>query len=122
MRTIAAYSVLNSRPEVQARWGLNRETIDRLRHLLVGGGAEAAQDLVPRAALDDLILPDADPRTVGEQARALGVSSMAIPAFSLEEVGDRFSRRLIGIISHMRVRGIEAFYQLLHRIMSCKIR
>jgi alkanesulfonate monooxygenase SsuD/methylene tetrahydromethanopterin reductase-like flavin-dependent oxidoreductase (luciferase family) len=89
VHTIAAYSVLNSRPEVQAGWGLDRATLDRLRQLLVGGGAAAAQNLVPPAALADLILHDADPVRVGELAAELGATSLALPAFSVEEVGER---------------------------------
>jgi 5,10-methylenetetrahydromethanopterin reductase len=89
VRTIAAYSVLNSRPALRARWGLSASTIERLRDLLVGGGAAAAQDLVPQAALDDLIVSDPDPARVGATARRIGATSLAIPAFSIDEVGDR---------------------------------
>jgi 5,10-methylenetetrahydromethanopterin reductase len=98
VRAIAAYSVLNSRPEIQARWGLSPATVDRLHQLLVGGGAAAARDLVPAAALDDLIVHDSDPARVGEQARALGVTSLALPAFSIAEVGQRvaWARAVLG--------------------------
>jgi 5,10-methylenetetrahydromethanopterin reductase len=89
VQTIAAYSVLNSRKEAQMRWGLDRPTLDRLRELLVGGGAAAAQDLVPASALDDLIITDPSPARVGAQARAIGATSIAVPAFSIEDVGDR---------------------------------
>ena len=88
MRTIAAYSVLNSRPAAQARWGLEPATLDRLRRLLVGGGAAAAQELVPPAALDDLII-SADPVQVGQVARDLGATSLAVPAFDTDEVAGR---------------------------------
>jgi len=89
VHTIAAYSVLNSRPRVQASWGLDSSTVDRLRQLLVGGGAAAAQDLVPAAALDDLIIQDPDPVRVGELAAQIGATSLALPAFSVDEVGER---------------------------------
>jgi hypothetical protein len=89
VQAIAAYSVLNSRPELQARWCLDRPTTNRLRELLVGGGAAAAQALVPRAALDDLILPDASPAYVGGVAKKLGAASLAVPAFSVDEVAER---------------------------------
>jgi alkanesulfonate monooxygenase SsuD/methylene tetrahydromethanopterin reductase-like flavin-dependent oxidoreductase (luciferase family) len=89
VHTIAAYSVLNSRPEVQARWGLDRATLERLRQLLVGGGAAAARDLVPPAALDDLIIQDPDPGRVGELAAQLGATALALPAFSVNEVAER---------------------------------
>jgi alkanesulfonate monooxygenase SsuD/methylene tetrahydromethanopterin reductase-like flavin-dependent oxidoreductase (luciferase family) len=88
VRTIAAYSVLNSRPAAQAAWGLDRPTLDELRRLLVGGGAAAAQALVPTTALDDLIIP-ADPRQAGQLARTIGATSVAVPAFSIGEAGER---------------------------------
>jgi 5,10-methylenetetrahydromethanopterin reductase len=89
VRTIAAYSVLNSRPAVQAGWGLAPDSVARLRQLLVGGGAAAAQELVPPAALDDLIVNDANPAQVAAIARGIGATSIALPAFSIDEVGDR---------------------------------
>jgi alkanesulfonate monooxygenase SsuD/methylene tetrahydromethanopterin reductase-like flavin-dependent oxidoreductase (luciferase family) len=98
VHTIAAYSVLNSRPEVQARWGLDRQTLERLRQLLVAGGAAAAQDLVPPAALDDLIIQDPDPVRVGKLAGQLGATALALPAFSVEEVAERvaWARAVLG--------------------------
>jgi 5,10-methylenetetrahydromethanopterin reductase len=98
VHTIAAYSVLNSQPAVQARWGLDRPTLDQLRQLLVGGGAAAAQALVPPAALDDLIIQDPDPMRVGELAAELGATSLALPAFSIDEVADRvaWAREVLG--------------------------
>jgi 5,10-methylenetetrahydromethanopterin reductase len=89
VRTIAAYSVLNSPKHVQARWGLDRATIDRLRAALVGGGAAAAQSMVPTAALDDLIIADPSPIQIGETARKLGAISIAVPAFAIDEVPER---------------------------------
>jgi 5,10-methylenetetrahydromethanopterin reductase len=88
VRTIAAYSVLNSRPAAQARWGLEPHLLPELRRLLVGGGAAAAQELVPPAALDDLII-SADPVQVGRVARDIGATSLAVPAFETDEVGAR---------------------------------
>jgi 5,10-methylenetetrahydromethanopterin reductase len=87
--SIAAYSVLNSRAELQARWGLPRSAIDRLRGLLVAGGAAAAQSLVPVEALDDLIINDPDPARVGAAAARLGATSIAVPAFAIDEVADQ---------------------------------
>ena len=89
VQTIAAYSVLNSAHDVQARWGLERTTIDRLREALVGGGAAAAQNMVPTAALDDLIIHDQSPDRLKATARQLGATSLAVPAFTTEEVGAR---------------------------------
>jgi hypothetical protein len=89
VRTIAAYSVLNSHPSLHERWGLSPSTLERLRELLVGGGASAAQDLVPPAALDDLIVSDPNPGAVGRIAAAINATSIAVPAFSIEEVEAR---------------------------------
>ena len=89
VQTIAAYSVLNSRPELQARWGLSRQGVAELRRLLVGGGAAAAADLVPAAAIDDLIVSDASPAAVGGMAARIGATSLALPAFNISEVKER---------------------------------
>jgi alkanesulfonate monooxygenase SsuD/methylene tetrahydromethanopterin reductase-like flavin-dependent oxidoreductase (luciferase family) len=99
LQTIAAYSVLNSHAELQARWGLDRPMLDRLRALLVGGGAAAARDLVPVAALDDLIVGDPDPDAVGSMASRLGATSLAVPAFAIDEVRERvaWARSVLGI-------------------------
>jgi hypothetical protein len=87
--SIAAYSVLNSRAELQRRWGVATSDVQRLREVLVGGGAAAAQSLVPPAALDDLIIHDPDPSAVGASAANLGARSIAIPAFAIEDVPAR---------------------------------
>jgi alkanesulfonate monooxygenase SsuD/methylene tetrahydromethanopterin reductase-like flavin-dependent oxidoreductase (luciferase family) len=87
--SIAAYSVLNSRADLQTGWGLSRSNVVRLRELLVGGGAAAAQSLVPRAALDDLVISDSDPANVGAIATQLGATSIAIPAFAIDEIPTR---------------------------------
>ncbi len=91
LRTIAAYSVLNSHPNLHAAWGLSRPTLHALRERLVSGGAAAAQELVPAAALDDLILSDPTPAYVAVLAADLGATSLAIPAFSVDEVVARVS-------------------------------
>jgi 5,10-methylenetetrahydromethanopterin reductase len=88
-RTIAAYSVLNSRRAVQNRWGLDDQSRARLRELLVGGGAAAAKGLVPPAALEDLVIVDPEPTKVGAQARQIGATSIALPAFAIEELPER---------------------------------
>jgi 5,10-methylenetetrahydromethanopterin reductase len=89
VRTIAAYSVLNSRSALQARWGLDRAAVSKLRALLVAGGAAAAADLVPAAALDDLIFSNPDPANMGAVARRVGATSLALPAFNIEELPER---------------------------------
>jgi hypothetical protein len=57
--------------------------------MLVSGGAAAAQELVPQAALDDLVVQDPDPGRVGELAASIGATALALPAFSVDEVADR---------------------------------
>ncbi len=89
LRTIAAYSVLNSQAGLHARWGLSPDTLRHMRDQLVGGGAAAAQSLVPQVALDDLIFADASPELIGMHAADLGATSLAVPAFSIDEVGAR---------------------------------
>jgi alkanesulfonate monooxygenase SsuD/methylene tetrahydromethanopterin reductase-like flavin-dependent oxidoreductase (luciferase family) len=98
VRTIAAYSVLNSNAVLHARWGLDAAAMEQLRQRLVGGGAAAAADLVPRAALDDLILADPDPAQVGSLARELGATSLALPAFAIGELAERvaWARQVLG--------------------------
>jgi 5,10-methylenetetrahydromethanopterin reductase len=89
LRTIAAYSVLNSHPTLHARWGLDQPALSELRTRLVGGGAAAAQELVPRDALHDLILTDPTPASVASIAADLGANSVAVPVFSIDEVVPR---------------------------------
>lgn len=89
VRTIAAYSVLNSHASLHARWALSAGMLSELRRLLVAGGAAAAQELVPPAALDDLIFRDPSPHVLGDVAASAGATSIAIPAFSIDEVKER---------------------------------
>jgi hypothetical protein len=89
VRSTAAYSVLNSSSVLQARWGLDRGAVDKLRRRLVASGAASAADLVPVAAIDDLIVSDPDPTTVGAIARRIGATSMALPAFSIDGLGEQ---------------------------------
>jgi hypothetical protein len=70
------------------QWGVTRQQVAGIRQRLVGGGAAAAQELVPQAALDDLILSD-EPKAVAERAMSIGATSIAVPAFSIDEVHDR---------------------------------
>jgi 5,10-methylenetetrahydromethanopterin reductase len=89
VRNIAAYSVLNSNTALHQHWGMDRAAVERVRHLLVAGGAAAAADLVPAAALEDLIVADPTPAHVREVARRIGATSLALPAFSIDELPER---------------------------------
>jgi len=89
LSTIAAYSVLNSHASLHARWALDRATLHELRNRLVSGGAAAAQQLVPEAALEDLIFSDPSPAALASSLTDLGATSLAIPAFTIEEVPER---------------------------------
>jgi 5,10-methylenetetrahydromethanopterin reductase len=90
VRTIAAYSVLNSSRALQQHWGLDATAIEELRARLVAGGARAASDLVPAAALDDLILSDS-PTELARLGSRLGATSIALPAFNIDELPERIA-------------------------------
>jgi 5,10-methylenetetrahydromethanopterin reductase len=87
-RSTAAYSVLNSRPEAQARWGIDADGVEKLRARLVATGAASAAEFVTVAALEDLVIP-ADVGPARDLARRIGATSVAVPIFSLDDVGDR---------------------------------
>lgn len=88
VRLIAAYSVLNSRRELRENWGLDDESIRRLRKSLVAGGAANAAEFVPRRVIDDLITTS-EPAVLGARARELGIGGIALPAFDIETIGQR---------------------------------
>lgn len=89
IRTIAAYSVLNSNRALQESWGLAPATIDEIRRRLVRGGAEAAMELVPPAVVGDLVLPSSDSSVAAATAHSIGATSLAVPAFDIGSVGAR---------------------------------
>ena len=89
IRTIAAYSGLNSNRTLQQSWGLTPATVDEIRRRLVRGGAEAAMELVPPGVVGDLVLPSADPEVAAATARSIGATSLAVPAFDIASVGAR---------------------------------
>jgi 5,10-methylenetetrahydromethanopterin reductase len=97
LRQIAAYAVLNSPPRRKLAWGLSPEREAGIRRVLVGGGAQAATELIPPAALDDLVLGDPDPAVVGREAARIGATGIALPAFELDTIGDRvtWARRVL---------------------------
>ncbi len=89
LRDVAAYAVLNSPPRRKASWGLGPDAVARIRRALVDGGAAAASDQIPDAALDDLILCDPAPTSVAKEATRIGARGVAIPIFDVAEVGRR---------------------------------
>ena len=97
VQSIAAYSVLNSQRALHERWGLAASTLERLRQQLVRGGAATAAELVPRAAIEDLIVDDPSPSHVRSIARSIGATSIALPAFNIDELPERiaWARRVL---------------------------
>lgn len=93
----APYAVLNSRPALQAQWGLDPGAIERLRTLVVAGRTEEAADLVPDAARSDLVVADPDPGPLAERVRALGLGGLAVPVADRNEVAARvaWARRVL---------------------------
>lgn len=89
IRSIAAYSVLNSSRHLQQQWGLAPEQVQAIRTHLVRGGAAAATSLVPPAALDDLVLADPAPAAAAAIVADHGVTGIAIPAFATTGVADQ---------------------------------
>ncbi len=83
---VAVYASLNTRSSVRRTWGLDDALVDEIRSTLVAGGTAAAVSLVPPAALDDLLVRELDPPAVADRARALGVTSIAVPGYSTETV------------------------------------
>lgn len=84
---VAVYATLNTRRATRLEWGLTDELVEQIRATLVAGGTAAAVELVPDAALDDLLLADTSPVSVADRGRELGVGSLAVPGFSVETVG-----------------------------------
>ena len=84
---VAVYASLNTRRSVRLDWGLDDELVERIRAALVAGGTAAAVELVPEAALGDLLVADADPASVAARARSLGVASLAVPGYAAAAVG-----------------------------------
>jgi hypothetical protein len=99
IRGMAAYAVLNSPPSRKAAWGLAEERVAEIRRVLVGGGALAAADLIPAAALDDLVLADPSAEAVGADAARLGVTGIGLPVHELDSIGSRveWARRVVAV-------------------------
>ena len=88
-RVIAAYGVLNASRALRTSWGVDDDHLAAVRAALVRGGASNAVSLVPDHVLDDILVPDPDPKALGARARSIGATDMAVPAFSIESVPDR---------------------------------
>ena len=88
---VAIYAVLNAGPGVLERWELDDDALDRIRRAVVAGDGGAAGRLVPDAVLADLMLSgaDADPQAAAARGRAAGVTSIAVPVFSVATVEAR---------------------------------
>jgi 5,10-methylenetetrahydromethanopterin reductase len=88
---VAVYAVLNARPGVLQRWGLNGDAMAGIRRAVVAGDGDAARRLVPDEVVGDLVLDgaDADPPVVAARGRAAGVTSIAVPVFSVATVDAR---------------------------------
>lgn len=85
---VAVYASLNTHRDVRDEWGLDDDLVERVRATLVAGGTTAAADLVPEAALDDLLVPADDPAAIVSRARGLGVTSLAVPGYGIDNVAD----------------------------------
>jgi 5,10-methylenetetrahydromethanopterin reductase len=87
-RSSVAYSVLNSSAELRARWGISQVDAAEIRRRLVSGIAPAAE-MVPRSAMDDLVMSSPGPASVAVIARSIGATSIALAAFSSEGLAER---------------------------------
>jgi hypothetical protein len=84
---VAVYASLNTAAPVREGWGLDGPTVAAMRAELVAGDLGAATELVPAAALDDLVLDGSAPGELAAIARGLGISSLAVPGFAPDTVG-----------------------------------
>ena len=99
-RVIAAYGVLNASNALRKSWGVDDEHFASVRAALVRGGASSAVGLVPDHVLDDILVPDPDPKALAVRARSIGATDMAVPAFSIDSVADRvaWARSVTGFL------------------------
>ena len=95
-RTIAAYGILNASAALRATWSVDDDLVDEVRRRLVAGGAVAAAVLVPDQVLRDVAV-EPDAAAMRARVAELGIGAMAIPAHTIDEVGERvaFARSLL---------------------------
>jgi 5,10-methylenetetrahydromethanopterin reductase len=86
---LACYGVMNAAPVVRRRWGTSEADVAAIRAALVAGDTAAARARVPGAVIDDLVRRDPDPARLAARARPLGITAVAVPAFSVDTVGRR---------------------------------
>ena len=85
----AVYAALNAAPAARRRWGLDAGMAAAIRAELLRGGTARAADLVPAAALDDLIVRNPEAAVVADQGRRVGATSIAIPSFATSTLASR---------------------------------
>jgi len=83
----AVYASINTNRAIRSEWGLDGDLVETIRRALVSGGTRAAIDLVPAAALADLVIDDPDPDSVATRGRAIGATSIVVPCYSSDTVG-----------------------------------
>jgi 5,10-methylenetetrahydromethanopterin reductase len=88
---VAVYAAINTASAVRAGWRLDPARVGAIRRALVAGGTAGAVELVPAAALDDLVLHDTSAEHVAARASALGVESIAVPGFTVEGLADQLA-------------------------------
>ncbi len=86
---VAVYASLNTRRSTRMQWGLTDALVGDIRAALVGGQTARACALVPEAAMDDLLLVNADPEVVAATAADLGIAAMATPGFSVDTLAQQ---------------------------------
>ena len=91
LRNIAVYAAINSTPVVRESWGLADREVDEIRAALVQGGTRAALELIPDAALADLVLEDRDPAAAAAKGRSVGATSIVVPCHDAATVGDHIA-------------------------------
>ena len=78
----AVYAALNTAAPIRRTWGLTNTAVDSIRSALVSGQLAQAINLVPTAAMTDLVLDPGDLDAIASEARALGITELAVPGFA----------------------------------------